>query len=239
MVDDDTAPADAAARTLQSVSGPHGGQPLLTAGAPALAAEAALVLCHGRGATAQGVVNLFEPASRHGVAVLAPRADRSRWYPNPATAPRADNEPWLTSSVECVAAALEAAREIDVPPRRTVIGGFSQGACVAAEFVRRNPQRYGGLCCLSGALPGSSDDDRSVDGDGESGDALEGTPVLVGYGEDDPHVDADRIDATVRAFDDAGGTVDERAYPDVGHEVTDDEFAAVGALLEELLADAE
>ncbi|RKD93344.1 alpha/beta hydrolase [Halopiger aswanensis] len=222
-------------RPMDFVSGPHGGQPLLTAGAPALAAEAALILCHGRGATAQGVVNLFEPVYQHGVTVLAPQADRSRWYPKSASAPRTDNEPWLTSSVECVAAALEAAREIDIPPEKTVIAGFSQGACVAAEFVRRNPRRYGGLCCLSGTLPGALDDDWTV-AESNGSDPLEGTPVLLGYGEDDPHLEPDRVARTVRTFEDAGATVDERAYSDTGHEVTDDEFDAIAALLEGLLS---
>ncbi|AEH36419.1 alpha/beta hydrolase [Halopiger xanaduensis] len=227
--------SDGNGHALNSVSGPHSGHPLLTAGAPALAAEAALILCHGRGATAQGVVNLFDPVYRHGVAVLAPQAERSRWYPKPASAPRADNEPWLTSSVECVAAALEAAREIDIPPERTVIGGFSQGACVAAEFVRRNPRRYGGLCCLSGVLPGAVDDDWTI-GEGSGDDPLERTPVLFGYGEDDPHLDPERVARTVRTLENAGATVDERVYSDTGHEVTDDEFDAIAALLEGLLS---
>lgn len=218
-------------RPMDAVSGPHAGQRLLTTGAPALAADAALILCHGRGATAQGVVNLMEPVYRHGVAILAPQAERSRWYPRPATAPRADNEPWLSSSVDCVRAALETARAIDVPPERTVIAGFSQGACVGAEFVRHNPARYGGLAVLSGLLPGSTDEIRSTVID----DSLEGTPVLVGYGEDDPHVDRERVAETVRAFEEADAAVDERCYPDTGHEVTDDEFDAVGAMLVDIL----
>ena len=214
-------------RPMDAVSGPHAGQPLLTAGAPALAADAALVLCHGRGATTQGIVNLMEPVHRHGVAILAPQAERSRWYPRPSTAPRADNEPWLSSSVDCVAAALERARAIDVPPERTVIAGFSQGACVAAAFVRRNPARYGGLAVLSGSLPGTVEEIDSSDIDG----SLEGTPILLGYGEDDPHVGPEHIAETVRLFERADATVDERCYPETGHEVTDDEFAAIGAML--------
>ncbi|WP_226005255.1 alpha/beta hydrolase [Natrinema salinisoli] len=218
-------------RSMDAVSGPHAGQPLLTAGAPALAADAALIACHGRGATAQGVINLMEPVSRHGVAVLAPQAERSRWYPRPSTAPRADNEPWLSSSVDCVADAVEAARAIDVPPERTVIAGFSQGACVAAEFVRRNPARYGGLAVLSGLLPGSTGELRSTSIDG----SLEDTPVLVGYGADDPRVDRERVAETIRIFEEADAAVDERCYPDTGHEVTDDEFDAIGAMLEAVL----
>ncbi|QCS43834.1 alpha/beta hydrolase [Natrinema versiforme] len=217
--------------SMDAVSGPHAGRPLLTAGAPALAAEAALVCCHGRGATAQGVINLMKPVAQHGVAVLAPHAERSRWYPKPSTAPRTDNEPWLTSSVDCVSAALEQARTIDIPPERTVIAGFSQGACVAAEFVRRSPARYGGLAALSGLLPGLTEELRSTAIDG----SLEGTPVLVGYGADDPHVDRERVAETVRVFERADAAVDERRYPETGHEVTDDEFDAIGAMLEALL----
>ncbi|WP_254762933.1 alpha/beta hydrolase [Natrinema marinum] len=221
-------------RTMDAVSGPHTGQPLLAAGAPALAAEAAVIACHGRGATAQGIVNLLEPTYRHGVAFLAPQAERSRWYPNPAAAPRADNEPWLSSSVEAVAAALADAADIGIPPERTLIGGFSQGATVAAEFVRRTSAQYGGVFLLSGTLPGSSDELRSASVDG----SLAGTPVLVGYGADDHHVDRERVAETIRVLERADAAVDERRYPDAGHAVTDDEFDAIGALLEAVLADA-
>ena len=213
-------------RRLTAVSGPHADQPLVTAGAPAMAAEVAVVACHGRGATAQGIVNLLEPVYRHGVAFLAPQATRNGWFRRPPTDAREANEPHLTSSVDCVAAALEAAGDIDVPPERTVIGGFSQGACVVAEFVRRNPRRYGGVFLLSGHLPGTEGDDRSVDGD------LERTPMLVGCGEDDARIDPDRVSETARAFERANASVDERRYPGVGHEVTDDEFAAIGTMLE-------
>ncbi|MFP8954442.1 alpha/beta hydrolase [Natrialbaceae archaeon A-arb3/5] len=221
-----------AGRSMESVSGPHRGQPLLTSGAPAQAADAALVLCHGRGATAQGVVNLFDPVYRHGVAFVAPQADRSRWFPRPATAPRTENEPWLTSAVECVEAALETARSAGVPPETTVLAGFSQGACVVAEFVRRSPARYGGLALLSGHLPGQPDatDDRSRQG------SLDGTPVLVGCGRDDDRIDLDRVADTAELFERAGGDVDERYYPDTGHEVTDDEFDAIRSLLADALS---
>ncbi|PCR90719.1 alpha/beta hydrolase [Natrinema ejinorense] len=218
-------------RPTDAVAGLHTGQPLRTAGAPALAADAALICCHGRGATAQGVINLMDPASRHGVAVLAPQAERSRWYPHPSTAPRADNEPWLSSSVDRIGLALERARAIDVPPERTVLAGFSQGACVAAEFVRRTPTRYGGLAVLSGLLPGSAAEIRSTAIDG----SLEGTPVLVGYGDADPHVESEHIAETIRVFEEGDTAVDERCYPDTGHEVTADEFTAIGAMLERVL----
>ncbi|MDG5757956.1 phospholipase [Natronococcus sp. A-GB1] len=208
--------------------GPHADQPLVTAGAPAAAADVAVVACHGRGATAQGMVNLLEPVYRHGVAFLAPQARHNSWYPRPATAPRAANEPALSSSVESVGAALESAREIGIPDERSVLVGFSQGASVVAEFVRRRPGRYGGVFLLSGGMPGGPEDELAVAGQ------LEGMSAFVGYGADDSRIDLDRVVETGRALEDAGAEVTERRYSGVGHEVTDDEFEAVGALLESL-----
>jgi phospholipase/carboxylesterase len=212
-------------RRMRTVSGPHADQPLLAAGAPALGGEVAVVCCHGRGATAQGMVNLLDPVYRHGVAFFAPQAYRRSWHPRPASAPRAENEPWLSSSVDCVAAALESAGEIGLPPERTVLGGFSQGASVVAEFLRRRPARYGGAFLLSGGVPGGPDERVAPDG------RLEGTPVFVGYGADDSRIDRERVAETARAFDRAGGDVTERRYPGVGHEVTTDEFDAIRAML--------
>ncbi|WP_394740521.1 alpha/beta hydrolase [Natronococcus roseus] len=210
---------------------PHAEQPLVTAGAPAAAADVAVVACHGRGATAQGMVNLLEPVYRHGVAFLAPQARHNSWYPRPATAPRAANEPALSSSVESIGAALESAREIGIPAERTVLVGFSQGASVVAEFVGRRPGRYGGVFLLSGGIPGGPGDELAVAGQ------LEGTPAFVGYGAADSRIDLEHVAETARALEDAGADVTERRYPGVGHEVTDDEFEVVGALLESLGAE--
>jgi len=223
---------------MESVSGPHAGQPLVTAGAPAAAADVALVALHGRGATAQGVVNLFEPAIGHGVAVFAPEAARSRWFPRAFDAPVEANEPHLTSGVECVAAAIARAAAIDLPPERVVLAGFSQGACLAAEFVRRNPDRYGGVAALSGALPGSVDRDgegaASAEVAGGSGTdrGLDGTPVFLGCGAEDPHVGSRQVEATAATFEALGASVTTRRYPGLGHAVTDDEFDALRDLLD-------
>ena len=219
--------------TLDGVSGPHAGRPLVTAGAPAGAAEVGLVVLHGRGATAQGVVNLFDPAVGHGVAVFAPDAARSRWFPRSFDAPLEANEPHLTSAVECVAATLTRAAAIGLLPENVVVAGFSQGACVAAEFVRRTPARYGGVAVLSGALPGDAiETEASTEDEG----SLDGTPVFLGCGTDDPHVPEDRLDATATAFERLGGCVTTRRYTDIGHAVTDDEFDVLRAMLDDARA---
>ncbi|MFC6765080.1 alpha/beta hydrolase, partial [Natrinema soli] len=94
-----------------------------------------------------------------------------------------------------------------------------------------NPQRYGGLAVLSGSLPGTTEEI----GSSAIAGSLEETPILVGYGEDDPHVGPEHVAETVRLFERADAAVDERCYPETGHEVTDDEFDAIGAMLEETL----
>jgi len=208
---------------------PHADGPLVTAGAPAGATEVAVVLLHGRGATADGIVRLAEPLYRHGVTIYAPGADRSRWYPDSFLAPVERNEPHLSSALRRVGTVVEAATAA-LPPERVVVGGFSQGACVAAEFAARDPRRYGGVFVLGGGLVGPAVDPAEYEG------ALAGTPVFVGRGDADGRVPAERARRTAEAFRRLDADVTERTYPGVGHEVTDDEFAFLGSLLEDLLA---
>jgi phospholipase/carboxylesterase len=215
------------------VPGPHGSRRVVAAGAPRGAAEAAVVALHGRGATAQGVVNLLEPVHRHGVAFLAPDAARSRWFPYAADAPRERNEPHLSSALAVVDAVVtDAVERLGVPRERVVLLGFSQGACLAAEYATRDPGPSP-VVVLSGSLLGpdvgagrdTADDTRRS----------EETPVLLGVGDDDPHVPVERVRATAEVFRALGADVTERVYDGVGHEVTDDEFAWVDGLLSRLL----
>jgi len=212
------------------VPGPHGGQPIVTAGAPRGATEAVVLALHGRGTTAQGIVNLLDPVARHGVTFVAPNAHRSRWYPHATDAPRDRNEPHRTSALAVVDALVgHVVDGFGVPRERILVVGFSQGACVGAEYVAGHPTRYGGLAVLSGSLLGPTVDCGRYRG------SLDGTPVFVGSGADDPHVPADRTRATADCFRALDADVTERRYDGVGHEVTDDEFGAVEAMLDDLL----
>ncbi|MFC3478705.1 alpha/beta hydrolase [Halobacterium litoreum] len=208
---------------------PHADQPVVSAGAPAAAADAVVLALHGRGATAQGVVNLVEPLYRHGVAVVAPQASRSRWFPHGAGEPVERNEPHVSSALAAVDRTLAEIREWGVPPERVLLFGFSQGACVASEYVARNPQRFGGVAALRGGLLGPVGETRDFAG------ALDGTPVFLGVGGDDERVDAERIAETAAVFRELGGDVTERVADGVGHAVADDEFEAVGGMLDALL----
>lgn len=203
---------------------PHRDQPIEAAGAPPRAAEAAVVMLHGRGSTAKNVLTLVDELYHHGVLYLAPQAAGSSWYPGSEATGAG---PWLTSALDRVASALEEAGDVGVPPERTLLFGFSQGASLASEFVARNPRRYGGLVALSGGLLGPADR--------EFGGSLEGTPVFLGCGEDDPRLPAERLHESARAFEALGGDVTARRYEGLGHAINDDEIRRAGALIERLV----
>lgn len=212
--------------------GPHRDQPVVTSGAPLSAAEVAVVALHGRGATAQGVVNLAEPCYRHGVAFFAPQAARSRWYPYSFLAPVERNEPHFSSALRTVDAVVADAVAKGIPRDRIVLFGFSQGACLAAEYAARHPRRYGGVVALSGGLVGES----VTAGDHEG--SFEGTSAFFGCGADDDHVPVERVRETAAVFRELDADVTERVYDGLDHAVNDDELAFVGSLVEDLLASA-
>ncbi|GAA0279223.1 alpha/beta hydrolase [Halobacterium noricense] len=210
---------------------PHADQPVVTAGAPASVADAVVVLLHGRGATAQGVVNLAEPLYRHGVTFVAPDAARSRWYPYSSFAPVERNEPHVSSALAAVDRVLADVRDWGVSVEDVVLFGFSQGAFLASEYAARNPRRYGGVAALSGGLLGEEVDSAAYDG------SLGGAPVFLGVGDSDPNVPVERVHETAAMFRALAGDVTERVYEGVGHEVTDDEFAVVGPWIDGIVGD--
>lgn len=206
---------------------PHADQPIETAGAPATVADAAVVFLHGRGATASGMLALADELRYRGATFVAPQAARSRWYPDSTYAPIERNQPWVDSALRRVSAALELAAAADVPPERTILVGFSQGASIAAEFVGRHPRRYGGLAVLSGGLLGGDRGDR-FDG------SIEETPVYAGYGSDDSYVSPDTVAATVEAFEAIGGAVRSERIEGLEHAIDDAELRVIDRYLDRL-----
>src|SRR5690349_5643315 len=135
---------------MSGVTGPHQGQPILQAGAPLGQARAAMIMLHGRGATAEDILSVSETLKRADFAYLAPQARNDAWYPNRFTAPIESNEPWLSSALSVIGALLEEVEAHNIQPKRTVLLGFSQGACLMLEYGARNARRYGGMMGLSG-----------------------------------------------------------------------------------------
>ena len=213
-----------------SVSGdtPHGlhaGQPVFLAGEPLERARAAMVLAHGRGASAHDILTLADELHVPGFAFLAPQAAGNTWYPNSFLAPLASNEPWLTSALDTIGAALAQVAAAGIPPERTMLLGFSQGACLILEYAARHARRYGGLAGLSGGLIGPDGTPRDYPG------SLAGTPAFLGCSDRDPHIPARRVQESADVLRGLGADVTARLYQEMGHAVNDDELEAVRALM--------
>ncbi|MFC6735092.1 alpha/beta hydrolase [Halolamina salina] len=162
---------------------------------------------------------------------IAPEAYHDTWYPHAATAERELNQPHLDSALRAVGDAVELALDAGVPREKVVVLGFSQGACLAAEYVYRNPERYGGLAALSGCLMGP---ENTTPPDTEEG-SLDGTPAFFGCDRTDPHIPALRVRESADAYRERGAEVTERLYEGLGHQVNEDEMDWVRATLDDLL----
>lgn len=206
---------------------PHGEGRVLHAGVPLDKATGVIIALHGRGAGAEDIVGLAQEVAPPGAAIVAPEAVGNTWYPYRFLEPTERNEPYLSSAlrrVREVAADVEAG---GVAAERIALLGFSQGACLALESAARQPRRYAGLLAFSGGLIGPPGTAFDYDG------SLDGTPVLIGSSDVDPHIPKERVEESAAAMARLGAEVDARLYPGMGHTVNRDELEAGQKILAE------
>ena len=211
------------------IQGPHQGQPVLAAGEPIDRAKAAMVMVHGRGATAESILELALELKQPGFVYLAPQAAGNAWYPNSFRAPIASNEPGISSGLAAITSVLAHLEEAAIPLERTMILGFSQGACLALEFVARHAKRYRGVVGLSGGLIGPDGTPRDYAG------SLAGTPIFLGCSDIDPHIPKELVEQSAEVLEKLGGNVTTRLYPRMGHTVNRDEIQFVRGMMTALL----
>jgi len=214
---------------------PHAHGRSVRHGPPVGEAAVGMVLLHGRGDSAAGIMVLADVLRDRGappVLTLAPQARDDTWYPQRFIVPVERNEPWLTSALAAVGRAVADLRAEGLPDERIVVAGFSQGACLASEWVARTGGRWGGLVALSGGLIGAEVDPARYP------HRLEGTVAFLGCSDVDPHIPAGRVHATARQLSAQGARVETRIYPGMPHTVNADELAWVVAHLQSLAARA-
>jgi phospholipase/carboxylesterase len=203
----------------------HSGQPVLRRGRHEPSARLVMILVHGRGGTASGMMDLANEIKADDIAYLAPQAAGSTWYPYSFLAPMDQNEPYLTSALTLLARLVADLDRQHVPSERIGLLGFSQGACLMLEFAARHPRHYAALIGLSGGVIGPPGTPRDYSG------SFDGAPVFLGCSDTDPHIPLERVHETAAVFTRLGASVDERIYPRMGHAINEDEMAAVNALL--------
>jgi len=208
---------------------PHANQPVVSAGAPLGDSRGVVVMVHGRNAAPQNILDLLPRLARPGVTYLAPAAAGGTWYPYSFMAETSRNEPGLSSALAALDRVVRDVVAGGIGKDHIVLLGFSQGACLTAEFTVRHADRYGGIILYSGGLigPPGTRWDESL--------SFRGTPVFLGCSDIDAHVPKDRVDESAQVFGRMGAAVTERIYPAMGHLVNDDEIAAGQAIIDQIL----
>ncbi len=207
----------------------HAHEKPLVSGVPLSVAPYALVLVHGRGGSADGMLPIARAAGATDAALFAPRAADGSWYPNRFLDPMDSNEPFLTSALASIDRTLRDIIAGGVPAKRIVLVGFSQGACLSLEYAARHAQRLGGVAALAGALIGDEHDAR--DGDRQYVGDFAGTPVFLGCGDADSHIPEARVRASAALLGQRGAAVDLRIYPGIGHNIIGDQLDALRAMV--------
>jgi len=213
----------------------HHHRPTVSFGADIAAADVIIVAVHGRDQGPDHLIeHIIEPiveslgSTAMRVGALLPQGSEQRWYPERYNAPIADNQPWLDDALS-VLAGLATGDLALVDPERVVWVGFSQGACLVAEYLARWPRRWGGAAVLTGGRIGPDDHDLEIVGE------FGAMPVYFGVGRNDEWVTVERVTATADAFRSAGALVSVDVFDDADHVIRPTEVSRVAALCHALL----
>ena len=195
------------------------------AGVPLEKAKKALIMLHGRGATAESILSLGEHLNVDDYALIAPQATNNTWYPYSFMAPEQENEPWLSSAINIVNQTVDKVLQSGIKSEDIYFLGFSQGACLATEYTARNAQRYGGVVAFTGGLIG-----KEINLSNYSGD-FEQTPIFFGTGNPDFHVPVERVYTSANIARKMNADVTEKVYENRGHTISEDEINIVNSLV--------
>lgn len=209
---------------------PHQNQPIAATGVELSKAKTAMIMIHGRGASAQSILGLSKELSNtQEMTIIAPQASNHTWYPYSFLAPTENNQPGIDSGLQAISDIIAKLEQEGITKENIFLLGFSQGACLASEFVARNPEKYAGLIALSGGLIG-----ESITLDSYSGD-LQKTPVFMGCSDIDAHIPKERVNDTATVFEKLNAQVTKKLYPGMGHLVNEDEIEHINALIKNSL----
>jgi phospholipase/carboxylesterase len=206
-------------------SNPHMSQPLASSGCGLESAWLAAIMIHGRGRDTDDILTIAERLDLPDVAYLAPAACENSWYPEGFMAPIGANQPHLDYALERIDSLVMELNEKGINTNRIVLLGFSQGACLAAEYAMRNARRYGAVIVFTGGLIGPAGTRWDYPGD------FAGTPVFFGSSDIDEWVPETRVHESAQVMRAKGGVVDVMIYSGMGHIVNDDEIARARDIL--------
>ena len=199
---------------------------VITRGKPLAETSKALIMLHGRGATAESILDLANHLPVENFTLFAPQATNHSWYPYSFMAPQAQNQPALDSALEQINDLVKSILAQGIKSEHIYIAGFSQGACLTAEYATRNARKYGGLLIFTGGLIGQELETDNYQGNFNS------TPVLITTGDPDPHVPVSRVGETVKIMEQLGAVVTEKIYTGRPHTILQEELSLAQEILE-------
>lgn len=197
----------------------------VTAGKKLEEASKVLVMVHGRGASPYDILGLSNHLNLNDYALIAPQATNNTWYPYSFLAPPAQNEPWLSSALALLKDIRTELNEKQFADEKIFFLGFSQGACLALEFVTRNATRYGGIVAFTGGLIGDKIYEENYHGN------FAGTPVFIGSSDPDMHVPTERVHQSAGILEKMGANVTKKIYKNMGHTINEDEINLANELV--------
>ena len=113
---------------------PHGNQPVLERGRSLDSARAAVVLVHGRGASATDILSLAAELDFPELAYLAPEAAGHTWYPYSFLSPIEQNQPWLDSALSLLGETVKRVTAAGIPRSKIgIVGVLSR--CVSGKRI--------------------------------------------------------------------------------------------------------
>ena len=182
------------------------------------AGEVTCIVVHGRGQTPADMVRMIvSHLDAPGVRFVLPHSNGAGWYAARAIDPLTDvTRAELAGSVGVVAGLVAQA------PGPVVLAGFSQGACVAAEYLFRHGPLVAGACLFTGCRVGTGELPRV---------ALRGLPVYASCGDADPWIPAAAFHDLLGDLTGAGCRVRGEVFPGRAHAVTRTELDALAAML--------
>ena len=187
-------------------------------GLPLDKAKKAIVMIHGRGATAESILSLSSYLNLTDYAILAPQANGNSWYPFGFMASDKGNAQALSQSLDLLGETAELIKSAGIADEQVVWLGFSQGACLSLEFAARNARKWGGVVAFTGGLVGESLDSGKYSGD------FGQTPVFIGSSDRDFHVPAKRINESASLLRNMGADVTVKLYDDPDHTIRAEEI---------------
>ncbi|WP_337181616.1 phospholipase [Shinella sp.] len=160
-----------------------------------------------------------------GVCFVLPRARGNSWYDARATDVLTDRtRQQLEQAIGHVRQLIGALPGVDDHTRPLVIGGFSQGACLAVEYAMRHGPWNGALASLTGCRVGTADCDRPFAD-------LDRLPVYLTGSDRDPWIPVAAFADTAAALARARARLHCDILPDRSHEVCATEIAQLEKLL--------